>query len=96
MVLDVSKHNGKVSCQESQCIYLRNLPMTVPVEQLQGVLSTYGTLVGLCARWDNAGLPFRVIFGQFDCVASARTAVDALHIHLWRVHPLAGQIRRLR
>ncbi len=74
-----SKHNGRISCAESNTLYVRNVPASASVEEIRSLLSMYGTLVSSATRRDNLGAPVWVVYAEYDCVSCAKNSLARLH-----------------
>jgi hypothetical protein len=79
LVMQPSKHDGRISCAESPNLFIRNIPLSTAVSDIRSLLSTYGTLVSSACRPDNLGAPVWVVYAEYDCVTCARNTLSMLH-----------------
>jgi len=79
VVMQPSKHDGRISCAESNALYIRNIPMTVTRDEIQSFLSLYGTLSYSVMRQDNYGSPVWVVYAEYDCVDCAKQSLKMFH-----------------
>jgi len=79
LVMQPSKHDGRISCAESNALYVRNIPMTVSREDIQTFLSQCGTLSYSVMRPDNYGSPVWVAYAEYDCTDCAKASLKMFH-----------------
>jgi len=79
IVMQPSKHDGRISCAESNALYIRNIPMTATRDDIQSFLSLYGTLSYSVMRQDNYGSPVWVVYAEYDCVDCAKQSLKMFH-----------------
>ena len=79
IVMQPSKHDGRISCIESNALYIRNIPMTVSGDEIQSFLSLYGTLVYSAMRQDHYGNRVWVVYAEYHCVDCAKQSLTKFH-----------------
>ena len=79
LVMQPSKHDGRISCAESNALYVRNIPMTVSRDDIQKFLSQCGTLSYSVMRPDNYGSPVWVVYAEYDCTDCAKQSLRMFH-----------------
>ena len=79
LVMQPSKHDGRISCAESNALFVRNIPMTVSRDDIQKFLSQCGTLSYSVMRPDNYGSPVWVVYAEYDCTDCAKQSLKLFH-----------------
>ncbi|GET90823.1 hypothetical protein, conserved [Leishmania tarentolae] len=74
-----SKHDGKVAMEESNALYVRNIPMKLSQAEVERFLRGFGPLTYCAMREDNLGGSVWVVYAEFDSVESAKSALMSLH-----------------
>lgn len=74
-----SKHSGKEVAKENECLYIRNIPNTWPMAEVEGFIARHGKPVYSAVRNDHLGSPVWVVFVEYDSIESARSALQTLH-----------------
>jgi RNA recognition motif-containing protein len=79
LVLQPSKHNGRISCAESNALYVRNIPISTTRGEILAFLSQVGTLSHSVMRPDNYGSPVWVVYAEYDCIECAKQSLKLFH-----------------
>lgn len=79
LVMQPSKHDGRISCVESHALYIRNIPMAATRDEIHSFLGQYGTLAYSVMRPDNYGSPVWVVYAEYDCVECAKSSLKMFH-----------------
>jgi RNA recognition motif-containing protein len=79
LVMQPSKHDGRISCAESNALYVRNIPITVSRSDIQAFLMQSGTLSYSVMRPDNYGSPVWVVYAEYDCIECAKQSLKLFH-----------------
>ncbi|KAG5496671.1 hypothetical protein JIQ42_03502 [Leishmania sp. Namibia] len=74
-----SKHDGKVAMEESNALYVRNIPLKLSQLEVEQFLRGFGPLTYCAMREDNFGGSVWVVYAEFDSVESAKNALTSLH-----------------
>lgn len=74
-----SKHDGRVAMEESNTLYVRNIPTTLSQMDVEKFLYTFGTVTFCGMREDNSGGNVWVVYVEYDTVESAKKALNDLH-----------------
>ncbi|CBZ28896.1 conserved hypothetical protein [Leishmania mexicana MHOM/GT/2001/U1103] len=74
-----SKHDGKVAMEESNALYVRNIPLKLSQAEVERFLRGFGPLTYCAMREDNFGGSVWVVYTEFDSVESAKRALMSLH-----------------
>ncbi|KAH9579886.1 RNA recognition motif domain [Trypanosoma melophagium] len=74
-----SKHSGKAAFYASNALYIRNIPMSVPQQQVEQFLASFGTLLYCAMREDHYGSPVWVVYAEYDCLDCSANALRKLH-----------------
>ncbi|KAG5472437.1 hypothetical protein LSCM1_03836 [Leishmania martiniquensis] len=74
-----SKHDGKVALEESNALYVRNIPLKLSQMEVEQFLRGFGPLTYCAMREDNFGGSVWVVYAEFDSVESAKSALTSLH-----------------
>ncbi|TPP43305.1 RNA recognition motif family protein [Leishmania donovani] len=74
-----SKHDGKVAMEESNALYVRNIPLKLSQAEVEQFLRGFGPLTYCAMREDNFGGSVWVVYAEFDSVESAKRALMSLH-----------------
>ena len=77
--LFASKHSGHDVAAENECLYIRNIPNTWPMAQVEAFIAQHGKPVYSAVRSDHLGSPVWVVFVEYDSVESARRTLKAVH-----------------
>lgn len=79
LVMQPSKHDGRISCAESNALYVRNIPVAASRDDIQSFLTQAGTLSYSVMRPDNYGSPVWVVYAEYDCIECARQSLKLFH-----------------
>ncbi|KEG06613.1 RNA-binding protein [Trypanosoma grayi] len=79
LVIYPSQHSGKAAFSVSNALYIRNIPITVPQEQVEQFLASFGTLTYCATREDHYGNPVWVVYAEYDCLECSKNALQKLH-----------------
>ncbi|KPA83263.1 putative RNA-binding protein [Leptomonas pyrrhocoris] len=79
LVIYPSNHNGKIFTEETNALYIRNIPMTVGQDRVERFLRTFGNLTYFAMREDHYGSPVWVIYAEYETVEEAKNALAKLH-----------------
>eukprot|EP00744_Colponema_vietnamica_P012999 GILI01018237.1.p1 GENE.GILI01018237.1~~GILI01018237.1.p1 ORF type:complete len:355 (+),score=44.60 GILI01018237.1:58-1122(+) len=79
IILLPSKHSRKEVARENECLYIRNIPNTWPMAEVETFIAKHGQPVYSAVRKDRLGSPVWVVFVQYDSVESARNTLKAIH-----------------
>ncbi|KAG5496672.1 hypothetical protein JIQ42_03503 [Leishmania sp. Namibia] len=79
LVIYPSNHNGKIFAEESNALYIRNIPMSVGQERVERFLRTFGNLIYFAMREDHYGNPVWVVYAEYETVEDAKNALTKLH-----------------
>ncbi|CBZ28897.1 putative RNA-binding protein [Leishmania mexicana MHOM/GT/2001/U1103] len=79
LVIYPSNHNGKIFTEESNALYIRNIPMSVGQEKVERFLKTFGNLIYFAMREDHYGNPVWVVYAEYETVEDAKNALAKLH-----------------
>jgi RNA recognition motif-containing protein len=74
-----SKHDGKVATEESNALYVRNIPLKLSQLEVEQFLRGFGPLTYCAMREDHFGGSVWVVYAEFDTVESAKSALTSLH-----------------
>ncbi|KAK7201101.1 RNA recognition motif (RRM, RBD, or RNP domain) [Novymonas esmeraldas] len=74
-----SKHDGKVATEESNALYVRNIPLKLTELEVEQFLRGFGPLTYCAMREDNFGGSVWVVYAEFSTVESAKRALTSLH-----------------
>lgn len=74
-----SKHDGKVATEESNALYVRNIPLKLSQMEVEQFLRGFGPLTYCAMREDHFGGSVWVVYAEFDTVESAKSALTSLH-----------------
>ncbi|KEG07349.1 RNA-binding protein [Trypanosoma grayi] len=74
-----SQHSGKAAFSVSNALYIRNIPITVPQEQVEQFLASFGTLTYCATREDHYGNPVWVVYAEYDCLECSKNVLQKLH-----------------
>ncbi|KAG5498714.1 hypothetical protein JKF63_03002 [Porcisia hertigi] len=74
-----SKHDGKMATEESNALYVRNIPLKLSQLEVEQFLRRFGLLTYCAMREDNFGGNVWVVYAEFDTVESAKSALTSLH-----------------
>ncbi|KAH9579810.1 RNA recognition motif domain [Trypanosoma melophagium] len=79
LVIYPSQHSGKAAASASNALYIRNIPMSVPQQQVEQFLASFGTLLYCAMREDHYGSPVWVVYAEYDCLDCSANALRKLH-----------------
>lgn len=79
LVIYPSNHDGKIFTEETNALYIRNIPMTVGQDRVERFLRTFGNLTYFAMREDHYGSPVWVIYAEYETVEEAKNALTKLH-----------------
>jgi hypothetical protein len=79
LVIYPSNHNGKIFTEETNALYIRNIPMTVGQDHVERFLRTFGNLTYFAMREDHYGCPVWVVYAEYETVEEAKNALTKLH-----------------
>ncbi|CAJ1031966.1 putative RNA recognition motif (RRM, RBD, or RNP domain) [Leishmania utingensis] len=79
LVIYPSNHNGKIFTEESNALYIRNIPMSVGQEKMEHFLKSFGNLIYFAMREDHYGSPVWVVYAEYETVEDAKNALAKLH-----------------
>ncbi|KAG5472438.1 hypothetical protein LSCM1_03837 [Leishmania martiniquensis] len=79
LVIYPSNHNGKIFIEESNALYIRNIPMSVGQERVERFLKTFGNLIYFAMREDHYGNPVWVVYAEYETIEDAKNALSKLH-----------------
>lgn len=79
LVIYPSNHNGKIFTEESNALYIRNIPVSVGQERMERFLKTFGNLTYFAMREDHYGNPVWVVYAEYETVEDAKNALTKLH-----------------
>lgn len=79
LVIYPSNHNGKIFTEETNALYIRNIPMTVGQDRVERFLRTFGNLTYFAMREDHYGSPVWVVYAEYETVEEAKNALTKLH-----------------
>lgn len=74
-----SEHSGKTAVSPSTALYIRNIPMTVPQDQVSNFLASFGNLLYCAMREDHHGNPVWVVYAEYDCLECSTAVLQQLH-----------------
>ena len=79
LVIYPSNYDGKIFTEESNALYIRNIPMTVGQDRVERFLRTFGNLTYFAMREDHYGSPVWVVYAEYETVEEAKNALTKLH-----------------
>lgn len=79
LVIYPSNHDGKTANEESNALYIRNIPMSVPKDNVEKFLRQFGNLVFFALREDHYGSPVWVVYAEYGSKEDASRALHKLH-----------------
>ncbi|CAG9578454.1 putative RNA-binding protein [Leishmania major strain Friedlin] len=79
LVIYPSNHNGKIFTEESNALYIRNIPISIGQEKMERFLRTFGNLIYFAMREDHYGNPVWVVYAEYETVDDAKNALAKLH-----------------
>jgi RNA recognition motif-containing protein len=79
LVLQPSKHDGHMSCAESNALYIRNIPMSASRDDINKFLSQCCEVSYSVMRPDNYGSPVWVAYVEYDCTDCAKKSLKMFH-----------------
>ena len=74
-----SKHDGKVATEESNALYVRNIPLKLSQLEVEQFLRGFGPLTYCAMREDHFGGSVWVVYAEYDTLESAKSALTSLH-----------------
>lgn len=79
LTIFASKHSGREVAAENECLYIRNIPNSWPMANVERFIAQHGKPVYSAVRSDHLGSPVWVVFVEYDSIESARKTLKALH-----------------
>lgn len=79
LTIFASKHFGREVAAENECLYIRNIPNSWPMHEVESFIAQHGKPVYSAVRSDHHGSPVWVVFVEYDSVESARATLKAVH-----------------
>lgn len=79
LVIYPSKHDGKIANKANRALYIRNIPLTVPQEDVVKFLRSFGNLSYYAMREGSHGNMVWVVYAEYETIEEAENALNLLH-----------------